>query len=403
MEESDLHLNQSESGEQQPQVLYVSGNTYYTTADGEGHEPMVTYMYGDEHSTETQYMMIQGADGESVLQGTGDHYMMTSDGGVRYVLVSDDMATSAQPQFVLDQSGMEGQISIMQNVLNDQMVSGVGMTSTEAMQLPEMPTEVPAEVDFLNSVEPIAANPSELTSETDFSSDLGNTGQDQLETESGLEAGDIGEATKMEVQESEDLVPETEHTKAEPTAEPEEPLTDKKVSSEVKQAAEAPNEASSSAVSEKEKVKPRVFENITKAIHVTSVPIPSSSKESKPIITVKPSPVSHLDGDRIKIETSGGVQKVFILPMSPQGKTATSTSAGTSTTLPVRFISQEQMSSFPVQTITLPLKSNALAGHSPKQIRPSVTVSTGPRTSANILAPNIIKVCFMVNVSGLKD
>lgn len=395
MEESDLHLNPSESGEQQPQVLYVSGNTYYTTADGEGHEPMVTYMYGDEHSTETQYMMIQGADGEGVLQGTGEHYVMTSDGGVRYVLVSDDMATSAQPQFVLDQSGMEGQISIMQNVLNDQMVSGVGMTSTE------MPTEVPAEVDFLNSVEPIAANPGELTSETDFSADLGNAGQDQLETESGLEAGDIGEATKMEVEESENLVPETEHTKAEPTAGLEEPQTDKKVSSEVKQVAEAPKEVSSSAVSEKEKVKPRVFENITKAIHVTSVPIPSSSKESKPIITVKPSPVSHLDGDRIKIETSGGVQKVFILPMSPQGKTATSTSA--STTLPVRFISQEQMSSFPVQTITLPLKSNALAGHSPKQIRPSVTVSTGPRTSANILAPNIIKVCFIVTVSGLKD
>lgn len=383
MEEGDLQLNPSESGEQQPQVLYVSGNTYYTTAEGEGQEPMVTYMYGDEQSAGTQYMMIQGADGEDVLQEAGDHYMMTSDTGVSYVLVSDDMATSVQPQFVLDQSAMEGQMSIMQNVLNDQMVSGAGMPSTEAIQLSEMPTEV----DFLNSVDPVAANPAEMTSEAEFGHDLGSTGQDQLET--GLEAGVIGEVTKMEVEESENLVPETEHTEAEPTAELEEPQPDKKVSFEVKHVAEEPTEAPPTVIPEKEK--PRVVENITKAIHVTSVPIPSSSKDSKPIITVKPSPVSHLDGDRIKIETSGGVQKVFILPMNPQGK-GTGTSSSSSTTLPVRFISQEQMSSYPVQTITLPLKSNALAGNTPKQIRPAVTVSTGPRTTANILAPNIIKV-----------
>src|SRR6218665_174067 len=258
MEEGDLQLNPSESGEQQPQVVYVGGNTYYTTAEGEGQEPMVTYMYGDEQSAGTQYMMIQGADGEDVLQEAGDHYMMTSDTGVSYVLVSDDMATSVQPQFVLDQSAMEGQMSIMQNVLNDQMVSGAGMPSTEAIQLSEMPTEV----DFLNSVDPVAANPAEMTSEAEFGHDLGSTGQDQLET--GLEAGVIGEATKMEVEESENLVPETEYTEAEPTAELEEPQPDKKVSFEVKHVAEEPTEAPPTVIPEKEK--PRVVENITKAI-----------------------------------------------------------------------------------------------------------------------------------------
>src|SRR6218665_3603083 len=231
MEEGDLQLNPSESGEQQPQVLYVSGNTYYTTAEGEGQEPMVTYMYGDEQSAGTQYMMIQGADGEDVLQEAGDHYMMTS----------------VQPQFVLDQSAMEGQMSIMQNVLNDQMVSGAGMPSTEAIQLSEMPTEV----DFLNSVDPVAANPAEMTSEAEFGHDLGSTGQDQLET--GLEAGVIGEVTKMEVEESENLVPETEYTEAEPTAELEEPQPDKKVSFEVKHMAEEPTEAPPTVIPEKEK------------------------------------------------------------------------------------------------------------------------------------------------------
>lgn len=407
MEEGSQNPTEVTGADQEPQVLYMSDGTYYTTAPGDGQEGMVTYMYGDDQSGETQYMMIQGEEGEG-LQAAGEPYMVTGpDGSVQYVLVSGDMVSAVQPQFVLDQSVMGDQMTIMSGTLDDQIAAG-GLAGTEPMQLS-------SEVDFLNSIEPVgvdemAASKEDVAVEKSVGLELvGTADASQAQLATGLE--DLGENAAPAISNTDDTakpkdaVAEDKAAKSELTvlgpAAIEAGTPESKLVAATTATPEVVSPVAISSVivpsvtlstSEGDKTKKGV-ENLTKSIRVTSLPLPSSldsSKDAKPIITVKPSAVKSLDGNQIKIETMGGVQKVFILPMNTSPE-KTVTKPPVKPPLPLRIITQEK-SALPVQTITLPLTTSAVS--SAKMSRPGAS-SAKPKTP-NVATPNIIKVLFVM-------
>lgn len=409
MEEGSQNPTEVTGADQETQVLYMSDGTYYTTAPGDGQEGMVTYMYGDDQSGETQYMMIQGEEGEG-LQAAGEPYMVTGpDGSVQYVLVSGDMVSAVQPQFVLDQSAMGDQMTIMSGTLDDQIAAG-GLAGTEPMQLS-------SEVDFLNSIEPVGVDPVEMASKEDAAVEksvgleLVGAGVPRAKLATGL--GDLGESTAAVVSNTDD--DNTGKPEDAGAAAAEEKMVEPELTvlgavaieagapeAKLVEAAATPEVVSPVAISsvivpsvtlsEGDKTRKGV-ENLTKSIRVTSLPLPSSldsSRDSKPIITVKPSAVKSLDGNQIKIETMGGVQKVFILPMNSSSPEKTVAKPLAKPPLPLRIITQEK-SALPVQTITLPLTS--ASGSSAKVSRPVVS-SAKPKTS-NVATPSMIKVLFV--------
>ena len=418
-----------DTSQQETQLIYSTDDPNaicYTSVDPNEQGQLVTYMYSDEQSGEGgEFVMLQGQDD----QAQGGQYIMDAEGNVQYVLVGGDGTEDGGGQYVLDEAAgqieMGGVIYQIQQgdgstqdyyaggdggivtsegfgAENITMVTMVGEgdemgivdskikeddnDGTAMVVMESMEQESKAEIAGISEMDANPLGESLLPEEAmdvkevpPFVEDVkmgelfeqGETGgEGLLEAAANISQENVGVAEPA-VNTEPAMVVETAVSQEQAVVEPVKAVEVKQEKT-VKQTTQTPMFQTIKTV----KTGSSDGKNI-----ITSIQVPGSGSKN---------PISI----QITTDKSAPTQKVIILPMGQPG-----TSGVTGSTLPVRYINQQQMTSLPVQTITLPLSSSI---HSTKMPM-STVVTTLPRMgqqntkiASTPLSPPIVKVFLCI-------